>query len=111
MKIWILIATLGLAGCGNAIWGVYEPESWAYYCADHHELPPGEAEHTGCMNHYYGEWARAELARPFMDGYQMPDAPAWWGYDHGYYRPYLSPVRGGRTVCGPVGSQVVCQGY
>jgi hypothetical protein len=111
-KYWILIAALGLAGCSNALWGVYEPENWAYYCADHHELPPGEAEHADCMNHYYGEWARAELARPALAGYQIPDAPWYgYGYDGYYYPPYLSPVRAGRIVCGPVGGLTVCNSY
>ena len=71
MKTWILIAALGLAGCSNAMWGVYEPESWAYYCADEYGLTPGDANHTECMNHYYGQWARlldsSDALRAFLE--------------------------------------------
>jgi len=102
MKIWILIVALGLAGCNNHVWGIYEPESWGYYCYNHHGLTPGDAKHTECMNHYYGQWAQAELARPFMDGYGMPGYPPPWIYDTGpSQRPKL-------TVCDHVGGQVVC---
>lgn len=97
-----IIALIGLTGCANSIWGIYEPESWAYHCAVNEGLTPGDAKHTACMNHYYGQWARAEMSRPAFDGYRLPPYPPPWAYETGLY------PRTRLTVCDQVGRQVVC---